>query len=212
MIAILGFKGGVGKTTITKLLGDYFENEEQEKTLILNLDFYQTKNKKIYSVDSINIKQNENIDLDKYNNYKNIIIDAGGFSDDRILELEDKIDKVILPTKIGELSLLELLPVLKTFKKKHNILIVVNDFVRLNKKTKDKTINIIKQMIEQLDIKHNIKLAFLKHYDTITNLEEYNKETKKGYSLIDRILKNNWCKSYKTIQKEINNLINEGVK
>jgi len=207
--AIMGYKGGVGKTTLTKLVADFLEKEEKEKTIILNLDFYQKKNLKIYSTAAENIAKEENIDLNKYNDFENIIIDAAGFADIRLLKLinSNKIDNIVLPSRIGELSLLELLQVLKDFKTKQNILIVINDIVNIKKEQKEKTILLIKQIISKLDIKHNIKLTFFKHYSTITNLEEYNKESKKGKSLIDKIKNYGWLRSYKIIKDNVGSIV-----
>lgn len=212
-IAVMGYKGGVGKTTISKLMGDSLVNDYKEKTMILNLDFYQTKNVKIYSTDSINVPKNKDIDLDEYKDYDNVILDCGGFSDnkDRVIKMIDKIDKIILPTRKGNLSSLELLNVIKDIPTSKHILIIINDFVKMSDKEKGEMVELLKQIIKEVKVKHKYDLLYFKHYETIASLEKLDTDTKKGYTLDKFFEKIKWMVAYSYIKNEIKNII-QGVK
>ena len=206
-IAIMGYKGGVGKTTISKLIGDLLVSEYKEKSIILNMDFYQKKNIKIYSIEAKNIDKNESLNLEEYKDYENVIIDCGGFSDSRVLKEIDKIDKIILPTKKGNLSFLELLTVIQDINTPKHILIIINDFVKNTEKEKNEQIELLKQMLKQISVKHKYDLMYFKHYETVTNLEKMNEETKKGFSIGDFIKKAKWMVSFQIVKNEMIEII-----
>ncbi|SFP96238.1 ParA family protein [Hydrogenimonas thermophila] len=91
-IAIMGFKGGVGKSTIANFLAEKLEN-----SVILNLDLYQDA-EDFNSSYTINLSKNQKIEeIKNQNEYDYIVVDAGGFDDERLSKTQ--IDLFIFPTR-----------------------------------------------------------------------------------------------------------------
>jgi MinD-like ATPase involved in chromosome partitioning or flagellar assembly len=92
IIGVAGFKGGVGKSTISNFLA-----EKLGSATIINLDNYQDASD-FNSSDTINLKIDDDISLAiKSKSSDFFVIDAGGFDDARLRKV--KLDLLILPTR-----------------------------------------------------------------------------------------------------------------
>lgn len=127
IILLTSFKGGVGKSTISNNLGDKLEN-----TIILNLDVYQDA-EDVNSAETVNLSDDESLTpyLSKYSDKDYIIIDAGGFDDKRLYELN--IDLFIFPLGSGYRSSKSTIDSVKTIYQKYGFknpktVFVINEY------------------------------------------------------------------------------------
>lgn len=124
-IAVAGFKGGVGKSTISNFLSEKLNN-----SIIINLDNYQDANDFNSSV-TINLKIDDNIgDAIKSKSSDFFIIDAGGFDDSRLNQID--LDLLILPTRTDYRSIKTTIDsattIMSRLKKDVPILFVLNEY------------------------------------------------------------------------------------
>jgi cellulose biosynthesis protein BcsQ len=92
VIAVAGFKGGVGKSTLANFLA-----EKLESATVLNLDNYQDA-ADFNTADTVNLKSGDNVaEIIKSKSSDFFIIDAGGFDDERLRKID--LDLLILPMR-----------------------------------------------------------------------------------------------------------------
>lgn len=197
IVAIMGYKGGIGKSTVCNLVGDVLTNYHQEETVILNMDFYQTKNKDINSTATFNVAKDAEINIEalKESGFKHIIIDGAGFADKRLLEIKHHINYFIFPTCKGLRAILDLKEVMKDMLfdgAKGTVLLNMSNHIREYKET----LEAIKMQFSDLTFKSEIKIMQLNTYQTVEKMENeqvgiielYNKQRISAYKkIIDKI-------------------------
>jgi len=148
IIAVAGFKGGVGKSTISNFLA-----EKLGDSTILNLDNYQDAND-FNSSDSVNLSQNDDIlSAVKSKSSDFFIIDAGGFDDARLRSV--KLDLLILPTRTDYRSIKTTVDSAVTILNGLNyddlpILFVINEYEKDNEL--DTSVEIVETVLGMSDI------------------------------------------------------------
>lgn len=167
-IVIAGFKGGVGKSTISNFLAEMLEN-----TLVVSLDFMQ--NAEEYNTSkTINLAKNEDINLffESKKDISYFIIDAGGFDDERLSDID--IDLLILPTKTGYRSIKTTVDSAVTFSPINTpVMFILNDYT--SQKEQDDTLEILEEILKmsklQLD---NLYFFGIQHSNAIKSSENKN--------------------------------------
>ena len=167
-IVIAGFKGGVGKSTISNFLAEMLEN-----TLVVSLDFMQ--NAEEYNTSkTINLAKKEDINLffESKKDISYFIIDAGGFDDERLSDID--IDLLILPTKTGYRSIKTTVDSAVTFSPINTpVMFILNDYT--SQKEQDDTLEILEEILKmsklQLD---NLYFFGIQHSNAIKSSENKN--------------------------------------
>ena len=149
VILITSFKGGVGKSTISNNMGDKLPN-----SIVLNLDMYQDA-EDVNTCETVNISTEDNLTpfIDKYSDKEYIIIDAGGFDDRRLYEID--IDLFIFPLGSGYRSVKSTVDSVKTIYEKYQgkepkTIFVVNEYH--DDKEYETTVELMSEILQGSDI------------------------------------------------------------
>jgi len=187
-IVIAGFKGGVGKSTISNFLGEMLDN-----SLIVSLDFMQDA-EEYNTSNTINLNKDEDINI-FFNNKKDIgyfIIDAGGFDDARLSDID--IDLLILPTKTGYRSIKTTVDSAVTFTPiSVPVMFILNDYT--SDKEQKETLEILEDILKVSELElDNLYFFGIQHSKAIKSsenknaslleLSQQNKLMEKAYSKI----------------------------
>lgn len=142
VIAVAGFKGGVGKSTISNFLAEKLGN-----SIIFNLDSYQDASD-FNTTETINLTLADDISLKiKSKNSDFYVIDAGGFDDERLRRLT--LDLLILPTRTDYRSIKTTIDsaatIMSHISKQVPILLILNEYE--NEKELNNAVEIIETVI-----------------------------------------------------------------
>jgi len=188
VIVVANFKGGVGKSTIANFLAEKFGG------YVLSLDFYQ-KNKKFNFAKTIDVKPDEDI-KDKIKTNDICIIDAGGFDDSRLYNID--VDAFIFPTRTDELSIettvdTAVTALAKSKSKKKKAIFVINEYYTEQEKEEaaEKLQEILEKSIIDAD---EVYLNFIKRSNAVrtaikyaAGLEELYNTNKAAYKKINEM-------------------------
>jgi len=167
-IVVAGFKGGVGKSTISNFLGEMLDN-----SLIVSLDFMQDA-EEYNTTNTINLGKDEDINV-FFKEKKDIgyfIIDAGGFDDARLSDID--IDLLILPTKTGYRSIKTTVDSAVTFTPINvPVMFILNDYT--TKKEEEETLEILEDILKVSDLElDNLYFFGIQHSNAIKSSENKN--------------------------------------
>ena len=206
-ILIASYKGGVGKSTIANFLGEKLNN-----AIILNLDIYQDNND-FNSTNTINMDINEDLeeilkDLEK--KYKYVIIDAGGFDDKRLYDLD--IDLFIFVTRTDYRSIKTTIDTATTLlsKSKSNkkeVMFLINQYE--NDKELETAIEILQEILNLSEIvADNFYSVAIKKSNAITtainnklSLNELYNQNKAAYKKVNE--------NFEEFAKEVREIVDE---
>ena len=207
IITVAGLKGGVGKSSISRVLAEKIEAS------ILNFD--PKRNAELYnSIETLNIKEDSKIerkrdylivDNSKISSKKGYLIcDFGGQFDTRILNINS--DIYLLPTADDFESISETIRTAKMIlssKKEAKIIFILNKYLIRNKKDEVQALEDFKEILKENDLeKYTIlEMPYSKLFKNIVNFGL----TKEQIISKNKLLKN----SYKNINKFINQLEKE---
>lgn len=167
VICIAGFKGGVGKSTIANLLAEMLD-----KSLVISLDFMQDA-EEYNSSKTVNLPRNTDITsfINTQNDSDYFIIDAGGFDDERLDDVE--MDLLILPTKSGYRSIKTTVDSAVTFTPTDvPVMFILNDY--LNEKELDESVEILEEIISVSDLGLEMHFFGIPHSNAIKSSENKN--------------------------------------
>ncbi|MBN2757172.1 MAG: hypothetical protein JXR51_08350 [Bacteroidales bacterium] len=192
-IAICGFKGGVGKSTIANNLASKLDN-----SIIFNLDFYQDA-EEINTSETINVKKTDSLKTILNITKKDfVIIDVGGFDDARLYEIN--IDLFIFPTTTGFRSIKattdSTYTILSKYKYKKNVMFIINKYK--DDKDFEKSRLILEDILSKSDvsfdevflngIKDSKALQTVENENlSIEELRNQNSLSKSAYASIDQV-------------------------
>ena len=204
-IVIAGFKGGVGKSTISNFLGEMLEN-----SLIVSLDFMQDA-EEYNTSNTVNLGKEEDINL-FFNNKKDIdyfIIDAGGFDDERLSDIE--IDLLILPTKTGYRSIKTTVDSAVTFTPiSVPVMFILNDYT--TEKEQKETLEILEEILSVSELElDNLYFFGIQHSKAIKSSENKNAsltELSKQNKLMEKAYKK-VIDTFKELAEEVKTIIGE---
>lgn len=201
-IVIGGFKGGVGKSTVSNNVAERLEN-----SLIVNLDFYQDA-VEVNTARTINLGKNESLSeyMKTLTNVEYVIVDAGGFDDARIYDIN--VDLFIFPLTPGYRSIKATVDssytILSQYKYLKNVMYIINKFK--DDKDFEKSQKILEEILQKSEIPFdNIFLNGIKDSNatqtveneklSLESLRSKNSLSKRSYGMIDDV--------YKDLAKEI---------
>ncbi|NOQ30139.1 MAG: hypothetical protein GQ570_03355 [Helicobacteraceae bacterium] len=206
-ITVAGLKGGVGKSSISRVLAEYLSS------IILNFD--PKRDAKYYNaIETFNVEENakikkqsdclivDNIKITTDSEY--IISDFGGQFDERIMTIDS--DYYILPSADDFESITETIRTARMILDSKNdakIIFVLNKYLIRNKKDEVQAINDFNQMLKKNNLSNFdvIEMPYSKLFKNIVN-EKMTEEEVIGKS---KLLKN----SYRNINNFIEKLANE---
>ena len=191
IIAIAGFKGGVGKSTLANFLAEKLQN-----STVLNLDNYQDA-ADFNTADTVNLGPADDIEaVIKSKSSDFFIIDAGGFDDARLRSVA--LDLLILPMRTDYRSIKTTIDSAVTImagieNKDLPILFVVNEYER--EKELDTAVEIVQTVLgltEGLPT-DNLSLFAIKKSDAIKtainrkmSLEELKESNRVAYNTVNK--------------------------
>jgi len=191
IIAIAGFKGGVGKSTLANFLAEKLQN-----STVLNLDNYQDA-ADFNTADTVNLGPADDIEaVIKSKSSDFFIIDAGGFDDARLRSVA--LDLLILPMRTDYRSIKTTIDSAVTImagieNKDLPILFVVNEYER--EKELDTAVEIVQTVLgltEGLPT-DNLSLFAIKKSDAIKtainrkmSLEELKESNRVAYNAVNK--------------------------
>jgi len=187
-IVIAGFKGGVGKSTISNFLAEMLE-----KSLVVSLDFMQDA-EEYNTSKTVNLPKDEDINLffERKKDIGYFIIDAGGFDDARLSDID--IDLLILPTKTGYRSIKTTVDSAVTFTPIDvPVMFILNDYT--SEKEQEETLEILEDILKVSELElDNLYFFGVQHSKAIkssenknaslTELSEENKLMERAYSKV----------------------------
>ncbi len=192
MTTIFSLKGGVGKTSLSSAIALEMEFEKEEIPIITNdpispLESVMGKNRALLIPPDEKFPPSLKTDDD-------VLIDLGGFVDERSIEILEKSKQVIVPTLGSYLSLAGLVGTLEEVKKFNNeITIVLN---RVEKKELDKVIEFIRDSYDY----PIFKLKTSKCFENI----HYQKKSISQMMTEEPLMK----RAYKEVQAQVWEIIN----
>ena len=167
-IVIAGFKGGVGKSTISNFLAEMLE-----KSLVVSLDFMQDA-EEYNTSKTVNLPKDEDINLffESKKDINYFIIDAGGFDDARLSDID--IDLLILPTKTGYRSIKTTVDSAVTFTPINvPVMFILNDYT--SQKEQDETLEILEDILKVSELElDNLYFFGIQHSKAIKSSENKN--------------------------------------
>ena len=203
VVLVASFKGGVGKSTIANFLAEKLKNG-----YVLNLDLYQD-NEEYNSSETINIAADEPL-KDKIKDSDICIIDAGGFDDSRLYNID--IDLFVFVTRTDYRSIKTTVDTAATMLAKSNsnnkkIMFVVNQYE--NDKELEKAVGMLQEILSISDIEaDDFYSVAIKKSNAITtainnkmSLEELYRSNKAAYRKINE--------EFEEFAKEVKEIIKE---
>lgn len=205
VIAVLGTKGGVGKSTISNLVGSYFDD-----TVVFNIDLDQEAEEvnSCSTVDYVKYRERgvsiEAAFAEITRHYRIVIIDTPGSITEELVALSEMISYFIVPFNPGPRSISTTIKMLDSyfggadaiFSGERHFVFILNQFTNKNKIQED--ISEFKGRLQSLafeDLEIIPKYLGLPHSDTVITMEKHKKS-------IDELSSENRV-AYITAQKRI---------
>lgn len=191
-IAVQGSKGGVGKSTISQHLSNKLKD-----SIVLSLDFYQEA-ADINKDETIDVMKKESLYDINTKDKKFIIIDCGGFDDERLHDLE--VDLFIFPTRTGYRSMKTTVDSVQTLlvnsqSSKKKCVFIINEYRSI--KHFDKNVASLEELLEQIPLESDsieilgvpVSSAIETAEDTNSSLDDLMKHNKGIYKKVNSIFK-----------------------
>jgi len=208
IIAVVNFKGGVGKSTLASIIQTNIEN-----SVVFNIDNQDAE--KVNPGDTINVLdyiENENASIEELlrvteEDYDVVIVDAPGELNEYFVQLLDRIDCFIIPFMDEERVINTTKDTMKAlfngdvFDKKQNVLLIHNSFTKDdNKNTADE---IISEVLKDDDVIKDIEFQ-----KTIFEYSKAIKKMTKEKKSISKLKEDNYV-AYRIIDKRVKKLMSQ---
>lgn len=208
VIAVVNFKGGVGKSTIASILQTNIES-----SIVFNIDNQDAE--KVNPGNTINVLnylEEENATIEEIFNVVNqefstVLIDAPGELNEHLIQLLDKVDCFIIPFMDEQRVINTTKDTIKALFDKdisvtpQNVLLIHNSF------TNDDDKDVSKEIIEEVKSDDNLSKEVMFDYAIFEHSKAIKSMTKKKKSISD-LKKENFV-AYKIIDNRVNKLMNK---
>ncbi len=196
VILVAGFKGGVGKSTIANFLAEKFGG------YVLNLDIYQKARENYNSAPTIFVGPDESL-RDKIKDSDICVIDAGGFDDARLYDID--VDVFVFPTRTDANSIARTVDSVVTIlnrsaSKKKKVIFVMNEYQ--DEEEKKEATEDLMEILQKSEIPaDDVYLSFVKRSKAIR------RATRHGVGL-GELLKSNPA-AYRPVNKTFDELVQD---